>query len=582
MKHSATGGDALSLISIYEISKILGSSLDLEKTLHDVLNLLSSYLQMRRGVVALGGEGGKDIRILAASGLSRRAVMDGQCGFPPAVIDRVIGSGVPMVVGNAVTDPAFEDYLSHADAEAGDVISVIAVPIKINGESAGLLSIEREWESDLQFKFETDVRFLTMVANLIGQTVRLHHSVANDRDRLMREKVALEKRLREDLQGVDGEDLAIGDSKAMRRVFAEIAQVAPTKSTVLLRGESGTGKELIARAVHTLSPRVDKPFIKVNCAALPETLLESELFGHEKGAFTGATQDRKGRFEQAAGGTLFLDEIGEISASFQAKLLRVLQEGEFERVGGNKTLHVDFRLVCATNKNLEAAVAAGEFRADLYYRINVVPVFLPPLRDRKEDIPALVDHFLARFNEENGRSLDIAPEAMGVFQHCHFPGNVRELENCVNRVATMTRGDVIEDVDLPCQRDQCLSSVLWQERADAAGMPVGGMAPMETRRQRVPLSAVSGGRPTSAGEAPMRRSSPAAAVPPVVPAEPSPDDHLLDDDYEDGGGLTPRERLVAAMEKSGWVQAKAARMLGLTPRQIGYALKKYNIEVKRL
>ncbi|MCA1941336.1 MAG: nif-specific transcriptional activator NifA, partial [Caenispirillum bisanense] len=500
MKHDATGGDALSLISIYEISKILGSSLDLEKTLHDVLNLLSSYLQMRRGVIALRQEKGGPARIVAASGLSRQSLKNGLCLFPPQVIDRVIGSGVPMVVGNAVADSAFEEYLSHADAEAGDVVSVIAVPIKINGESRGMLSIEREWETEVRFKFESDVRFLTMVANLVGQTVRLHDTVASDRELLMAEKVKLEKRLREEVDAAQ-EELAIGniigDSAAMRRVFAEIQQVAPTRSTVLLRGESGTGKELIARAVHYLSPRSDKPFIKVNCAALPETLLESELFGHEKGAFTGATQERKGRFEQASGGTLFLDEIGEISASFQAKLLRVLQEGEFERVGGNKTIRVDVRLVCATNKNLEEAVAKGEFRADLYYRINVVPVFLPPLRDRKDDIPNLVRHFLTRFNQENGRSIDIAADAMQVFQSCYFPGNVRELENCVNRVATMTRGDVIHHIDLPCQRDLCLSSVLWRHRT-ADDRPVGGLgiAPPEPRRERF---AVGGGGGSAGG-----------------------------------------------------------------------------------
>ncbi|WP_343863739.1 nif-specific transcriptional activator NifA, partial [Caenispirillum bisanense] len=487
MKHDATGGDALSLISIYEISKILGSSLDLEKSLHDVLNLLSSYLQMRRGIIALRRQKTAPVRIVAASGLSRQALQNGLCQFPPVVIDRVLGSGVPMVVGNAVDDPAFAEYLSHADAEAGDVISIIAVPIKINGESQGMLSIEREWETDVHFKFESDVRFLTMVANLVGQTIRLHDTVASDRELLMAEKTKLEKRLRE---GVDAaqEELAIGniigDSAAMRRVFAEIQQVAPTRSTVLLRGESGTGKELIARAVHYLSPRSEKPFVKVNCAALPETLLESELFGHEKGAFTGATQERKGRFEQASGGTLFLDEIGEISPSFQAKLLRVLQEGEFERVGGTRTLKVDVRLVCATNKNLEEAVAKGDFRADLYYRINVVPVFLPALRERKDDIPPLVQHFLARFNEENGRALAMAPEVMQVFQSCYFPGNVRELENCVNRVATMTRGEVIRDIDLPCQRNLCLSSVLWQHRSDD-DRPIGGLGAPPPVQERV-------------------------------------------------------------------------------------------------
>ncbi len=230
---------------------------------------------------------------------------------------------------------------------------------------------------------------------------------------------------------------------------------------MLLRGESGTGKELFARAVHDLSARKAKPFIKLNCAALPESVLESELFGHEKGAFTGAVGQRAGRFELAHGGTLLLDEIGEISPSFQAKLLRVLQEGEFERVGGTRTLKVDFRLICATNKNLEEAVAKGEFRADLYYRINVIPVFLPALRERPGDIALLARAFLDRFNAENGRRLKLSAGAMAMLERCYFPGNVRELENCVRRTATLAHGEVIVREDLSCAAGDCLSALLW-------------------------------------------------------------------------------------------------------------------------
>ena len=229
---------------------------------------------------------------------------------------------------------------------------------------------------------------------------------------------------------------------------------------MLLRGESGTGKEVIARSIHYLSPRKAAPFIKVNCAALSETLLESELFGHEKGSFTGATQERKGRFEMAQGGTLFLDELGEISPAFQTKLLRVLQEREFERVGGNKSIKVDVRLIAATNRNMEEDVAKGTFRADLYYRVNVVSIFLPPLRERREDIPLLIEHFLDKFSQENARRLAISPEAMEVMLKCNWPGNVRELENCVERTATMARSNVIQDVDLPCQKNKCFSQVL--------------------------------------------------------------------------------------------------------------------------
>ncbi|MGC2853987.1 nif-specific transcriptional activator NifA [Novispirillum sp. DQ9] len=563
MRGEDVGSSALSLISLYEISKILSSSLDLEKTFLDVLNLLSSYLQMRRGVVALA-DGRGEVRLAAVNGLSRDAVRRGACGYPLQALKRVIDTSMPSVISNAHEDPLFADYLPPT--EDGQVVSVIAVPIKGSDRTYGALSIERPWDGGVRFSFETDVRFLTMVSNLMAQTVRLHQSVASDRERLLEERARLQKALeRETTQELEaGVAEIIGDSPAMQRVYSEIRLVAPSRSTVLLRGESGTGKELVARAIHALSPRKDRPFIKVNCAALPETLLESELFGHERGAFTGATSERKGRFEMASGGTLFLDEIGEISPSFQAKLLRILQEGEFERVGGTKTIRVDVRLISATNKNLEEAVAAGDFRADLYYRINVVPVFLPPLREREGDIPRLARHFLERFNEDNGRRLDITADAMNVFANCHFPGNVRELENCVQRVATMTRGEIIRDVDLPCQRNNCLSAVLWS--LDAGANPTGGL-----------------GRVAAQPPRPQR---------PATPAAPE-DEEFFDDDggegFDDGpepltGGtaVPQRDRLISAMERAGWVQAKAARILGLTPRQVGYALKKYNIEVKRI
>jgi transcriptional regulator with AAA-type ATPase domain len=246
-----------------------------------------------------------------------------------------------------------------------------------------------------------------------------------------------------------------------------------------LRGESGTGKELFARAVHDYSPRAKKPFIKLNCAALPETVLESELFGHEKGAFTGAVSQRKGRFELADGGTLFLDEIGDTSPAFQVKLLRVLQEGEFERVGGMHTVKVDVRLVCATNRNLEEAVSKGEFRADLYYRINVVSIALPPLRDRRADIPQLAREFLRRFNAENNTQHELTPSAMRVLDSCYFPGNVRELENCVRRTATLAPASHVCDKDFACQHGECLSATLWKS-AVSSPFPVVQLRAVET------------------------------------------------------------------------------------------------------
>jgi Nif-specific regulatory protein len=330
---------------------------------------------------------------------------------------------------------------------------------------------------------------------------------------------------------------------------------------VILRGESGTGKELFAQAVHELSGRATGPFIRLNCAALPESVLESELFGHEKGAFTGAIAQRKGRFELADKGTLFLDEIGEISPAFQAKLLRVLQEGEFERVGGTRTLKVDVRLVAATNRDLEDAVAKGTFRADLYYRITVVTIFVPPLRDRRSDIPLLANEFLRRFNRDNKTKHTLSHSATEVLMSCYFPGNVRELENCVCRTATMARGDLIQDVDFACRNDRCLSSVLWK-------------LPQEARPDVVvPLPVLP---------SPVRQPPPLVARELVPgPANPMPTADAPDAVADDAAGNIDRDALLAAMEKSGWVQAKAARLLGLTPRQVGYAIRKQGIPIQK-
>jgi Nif-specific regulatory protein len=303
--------------------------------------------------------------------------------------------------------------------------------------------------------FDSDVRFLTMVANLVGQALRLHKVVAQDRERLLVEQARLAKERDESvghapatIKGV------IGRSPALHAVLDKVRRVAKSRSTIMLRGETGTGKEMVANAIHNLSPRKNGPFIKLNCAALSESVLESELFGHEKGAFTGAVNQRKGRFELASGGTLFLDEIGEVSTSFQAKLLRVLQEGEFERVGGTRTIKVDVRLVCATNRDLEAEVAKGAFRADLYFRLAVVPIFLPPLRERRDDISPLANEFLSRFNHEHGTQLSLTPAALAMLESCYFPGNVRELENCIRHTATLARSKVLADgrLSLPERR----------------------------------------------------------------------------------------------------------------------------------
>ncbi|HTO61555.1 MAG TPA: nif-specific transcriptional activator NifA [Bradyrhizobium sp.] len=559
----------IALTGVFEISKILTAPSRLEVTLANVVNLLQSFLQMRHGVVSLLADDGiPDIAV--GAGWSEGSDERYRMRLPQKAIDQVVATAMPLVAENIAIHPAFSaadmDALGASDTTR---VSFIGVPIRIDEKVGGTLSIDRVLDERSVFRLDSDVRLLTMIANLIGQTVKLHRVVARDRERLMTESYRLQKELSElkparDRKKVHVEGI-IGDSPALRGLLEKIAVVAKSNATVLLRGESGTGKELVAKAIHELSPRAKRPFIKINCAALPETVLESELFGHEKGAFTGALNSRKGRFELADKGTLFLDEIGEISASFQAKLLRVLQEQEFERVGGNQTIKVDVRVIAATNRNLEEAVTRNEFRADLYYRISVVPMLLPPLRERRSDIPLLASAFLNAFNTENGRTLSFDPSAIDVLMNCGFPGNVRELENCVQRTATLAPGSSIVRSDFACFHGQCLSAMLWKsthEDPQLRPLPIVPLSlkPATPSVDRTGASAVSN---------PNAGATPVATVP-------------------SGAGLvgstdaTERDRVIAAMEKSGWVQAKAARLLGLTPRQIGYALRKYGIEIKRL
>jgi Nif-specific regulatory protein len=565
----------IALLGLYEISKILNGAGRLDQTLGNVVNVLTSFMDMRLGmIVILDAEG--EPEIIATAGWASEAKGRPIETLPRTVIDRLIATATPIVIEDIAKDPLFAKAADLIASRIDGRVTFLGVPIKSDDKVVGTLSIDRAWDEESAGGFDADLSFLKMVANLVGQTVRLHRTLAAERKRFLDEARTLEKAL--DQQRAETRTPApkvggiVGESSAIRKVMETIAVVAKSNTTVLLRGESGTGKELFARAVHDLSPRKAKAFIKLNCAALPESVLESELFGHEKGAFTGAVGQRAGRFELAHGGTLLLDEIGEISPSFQAKLLRVLQEGEFERVGGTRTLKVDVRLICATNKNLEQAVARGEFRADLYYRINVIPVFLPPLRDRPGDVALLARSFVTRFNAENGRKLSIAASAMDILTHCNFPGNVRELENCVRRAATLTRGEIIARDDLACTVGQCLSSQLWTGGGSAFPDPIAELA---------------SGRTVEAPAYERPRAPPVPSAPPPPPAAAPDESAARACEHAEAGEcpaiasrLTEKERLLDAMERAGWVQAKAARILGITPRQIGYALRKYHIEMK--
>jgi Nif-specific regulatory protein len=554
----------IALYGVYEISKLLTAPAKLELTLARVLQLLASFLDMRHGLVAVIGEDGKP-ELLVGAGWSHATTKRYFDALPERCMGQIIVTEMPLVVQDVADDPIFEGWNFADWGSPKGSLAFVGVPIKDRGRVVGTLAIDREHDGENHVRLDEDVRFLSMIANLIGQTVRLHRLVATDRDRLLEAQNRLQK-VMEHTDSVRPAQHAhdvgiIGESRAIRAVLEKVRIVAKSHSTVLLRGESGTGKELFARALHDLSPRKSRPFVSVNCAALAESVLESELFGHEKGAFTGAAAMRRGRFELADGGTLFLDEIGEISPAFQAKLLRVLQEGELERVGGTSTLKVDVRLVAATNRNLEEAVSRGQFRADLYYRISVVPILLPPLRSRPEDIPPLAGEFLRRFNEEHGTSMGFASAAIDVLMGCCFPGNVRELENCVRRTATLASGQFIVADDFACRHDECLSSLLW--KGHERPPPPPGYVPL-------PIApATRAFRP-----APAESSVEPEGAAPRTPIPPSGEASGADEGRE-------RHRLIEAMEAAGWVQARAARMLGLTPRQIGYALKKLDIPIKK-
>lgn len=558
MPHNSSRSVDLELVTIYEISKILSSSLDLPKTLREVLNLLSIHLGTRRGMVSLLQDSG-ELHLVGAVGMTREEFDRGRYRVGEGITGKILQTGMPYVAPDVSVEPYFLNRTGGWDAESGETIAFIGVPIKAGGETIGVMSVDRVVDNHTT-GFDHDLRFLSMVANLVGQTVRLHQKVTAERSELIKER----NRLKKELQGKFSIENVIGISKVMQDVFAEVHQAAPSRSTVLLRGESGTGKEAIARAIHYMSTRKDAPFIRVNCAALSETLLESELFGHERGAFTGAQAERKGRFEMAHGGTLFLDEIGDISAAFQAKLLRVLQEREFERVGGSRTIQVDVRLITATNRDLEKAVAKGDFRADLYYRINVVSIFLPPLRERREDIPLLVEYFLKKFNKENKRELAVSQEAMDILTNCYWPGNVRELENCVERTATMARGKMVREINFPCAQNKCLTQALHQ--------PDPAMAPITSRPESrvIPITAVPAAPQAIEPIAP----EPPVPLAPAHHAGHSPAERLRQIPSE-------RDRLIFAMEQCGWVQAKAARLLNISPRQMSYALLKHNIPIKK-
>jgi Nif-specific regulatory protein len=551
------------LVGIYEISKLLASPDRIEKTFASVLALLSSFLDMRDGLITLLDERCEP-EVVIGPGCSEAGARQFFDHLAQPAVRRIVATKMPLVIENVADSPLFEGSdLSEWGPDESAPFSILGVPIKEGDAVVGVLTVDRLLDAQTCAPFDHDLRFLAMVANLLGQTLRLHKLVDKDRKRLMQENARLEdnpsNNVGSKLVAIPG---ILGESEALRAVVEKIRIVVKAKSTVLLRGETGTGKEMFAAAIHKLSPRANRPFIKLNCAALSESVLESELFGHELGAFTGAINLNKGRFELADGGTLFLDEIGEITPAFQAKLLRVLQEGEFERVGGTRTIKVDVRLICATHRDLEEEVQNGKFRVDLYYRISVVPILLPPLRERKSDIALLANEFLQRFNKEQDAHLSFSQSAIDFLSQCSFPGNIRELENYVLRSATLTPGDVINDKDISCLSDTYLSPVPSNASPGLRGKS-SNFTPLPIAPDARALAPSSANEPNSNATSPMLCPGAENCM-------------MIDSDNR-----SIREKIIDAMEQTGWVKAKAARVLGLTPRQIGYALEKYNVPIKK-
>lgn len=426
--------------ALFRISNILDSSTGLQHAISPILDVLADELDMKRSTVSLLNRLTEEIQIEAAHGLSEKQRLRGRYIPGEGIVGRVIKSGEAEVVPDVRDEPDFLDKTKARSEISGRKNAYICVPIKIEGRVIGTLSIDREHDGEEDFSAE--VKFLKIVGSMIAQAVKVRRRVQEEKDR--------NKELQNKLENTFTPANIIGKSNAMREVFTLVEQVAGSSATVLIRGESGTGKELAAQAIHYSSPRAHRPFIKVNCAALPESVIESELFGHEKGAFTSAIASRKGRFELAHGGTIFLDEIGDLSPMTQVKLLRVLQEQEFERVGGTETIKISVRIVAATNRPLEQMMERGEFREDLYYRLNVFPVNMPPLRERKSDIILLADSFIEKYARRNNKEIKrISTPAIELLISYHWPGNVRELENCIERAVLLASDGVIHGHLLP-------------------------------------------------------------------------------------------------------------------------------------
>jgi Nif-specific regulatory protein len=506
---TSQAGEIKQLRTLVTISQALAGTLNLTVALQQVLELLERHHGMLPSMVTLLDKPDGALGVTASHGLSNAGKRI-RYHIGEGITGRVVESGKPIVVPRVSHEPMFLNRAGRRNLQKQER-TFICVPVVISRKPVGALGVDLRFHKARNYDHE--LSFLQVVASMIAQAINVAHLAETERERLRDEN----RHLREELQERYDFSHIIGNSSRMRQVYEHITQVASTTTTVLIRGESGTGKELIAHAIHYNSPRAHKPFVKVSCAALPETLIEAELFGHEKGAFTGAQARKQGRFELADGGTLFLDEIGDLSLMTQVKMLRVLQEREFERLGGTSTVKVNVRLLTATNRDLDKAIINGHFREDLYYRLNVFSIFVPPLRERKDDILLLADYFLDKYAREHHKQIKrIATSAIDMLTSYHWPGNVRELENAIERAVLVCESLVIHGYHLPPTL----------QTAEASGTVVGGSL-------------------TEAVET-----------------------------YE-------KDLLQDALKTTRGNRAKAAKLLHSTERIIGYKVKKYGIECQR-
>ncbi|MBM3161757.1 MAG: GAF domain-containing protein [Chlorobi bacterium] len=465
--------NSISLLA--EVSRTVTIENDISKVLRLVLFIMSEHMNMLRGMITILNRDTREIFINESFGLSEEEKERGRYRIGEGIIGQVVKTGKPVLVPSINDEPLFLDRTRSRQRARKEDLCFICIPIKSGTEIIGTLSADRQIDPPLpedpmkRSKAESErmdmmqhyVDLLSIIATMISQAVRLkqlaHEESVNGK---VADQHPGEKKLsiyhRDDEWADEENDETerpaniIGNSKPMLSLFRMIEKISKTNATTLVLGESGVGKELVASAIHFKSRRADKPFIKFNCAALPESIVESELFGHEKGAFTGAAGMRQGRFELAHTGTIFLDEIGELSLPVQAKLLRILQEKEFERVGGSKTIKVDVRVIAATNRNLEELIREGLFREDLFYRLNIFPITVPPLRERKTDILLLADYFVEKYNRTNQKGVRrISTTSIDMLMRYHWPGNVRELENCIERAVILSEDNVIHGYHLP-------------------------------------------------------------------------------------------------------------------------------------